>query len=140
VFGLNEYEQHLPPDADFAVVSSGGFHTVALKLDGSLAAWGWNACGQCNVPSGKGYVAVAAGGRHSIALKCDLSTTAENSETYRQHDEAAAIDVLAIARGIYYQLALFGEPTILLLLGLTATLLCGWHRPIIKAPARYRSR
>jgi hypothetical protein len=43
-----------------------------VKSDGTVAAWGWNAYGQCDVPIGlNGVKAVAAGTMHSLALKHD---------------------------------------------------------------------
>ena len=135
VFGLNEYAQHMPPDADFAVVTCGGFHTIALKLDGSLAAWGWNAFRQCEVPSGRDYVAVAAGGRHSMALKNDSPVATASVETYKQFDTFTSRDFLAVARGIYYRVAVLGEPVILLLLGFLAVLLYKGLPPMPKVLA-----
>jgi alpha-tubulin suppressor-like RCC1 family protein len=32
--------------ADWALVECGGYHTMGLKADGSLWAWGWNTYGQ----------------------------------------------------------------------------------------------
>ena len=49
---------------------------MALRANGSVAAWGDNSADQCTVPDGKDYVAVAAGARHSLALKVDGSVVA----------------------------------------------------------------
>ena len=49
-------------------LAAGGFHTVALKQDGTVVAWGSD--GQTTVPAGlSGVVAIAAGGSHTVALK-----------------------------------------------------------------------
>jgi hypothetical protein len=51
-------------------ISAGGAHTVALKSDGTMVAWGSNSDGQRNVPMVLSDVmAIAAGGWHTVALK-----------------------------------------------------------------------
>lgn len=50
-------------------VACGSEHTLVLKSDGSLGAWGSNNYGASNVPWGYDYVAIAAGHLLSIALK-----------------------------------------------------------------------
>ena len=43
-------------------VAGGGYHSLGLKSDGTIVAWGWNADGQCDVPEpNEGFVEVAAG-------------------------------------------------------------------------------
>ena len=67
-------------------VAAGSFHSLGLKADGSLWAWGYNLFGQLGLgpvysqfPSptqvGNDYnwVAVAAGSSHSLGLKADGS-------------------------------------------------------------------
>ncbi|MFM2165593.1 MAG: Cellulosome-anchoring protein precursor, partial [Planctomycetota bacterium] len=61
-------------DGNIVKVAAGYAHTVALKADGTIACWGYNDYGQCNVPAGLGSVqSVAAGGEHTLALKADGS-------------------------------------------------------------------
>ena len=50
------------PTADFVAVAAGGDHSLGLKSDGAIVAWGANDSGQCNVPApNTDFVAVAAG-------------------------------------------------------------------------------
>jgi len=45
-------------------------HSLGLKADGSLVAWGRNDWGQCNVPSpNEGFALIATGTSHSLGLK-----------------------------------------------------------------------
>jgi hypothetical protein len=51
-------------------VAGGEYHSLGLKADGSIVAWGYNVDGQCNVPGpNTGFVAVAGGYLHSLGLK-----------------------------------------------------------------------
>src|SRR5262245_64492782 len=55
----------------FVQVAAGAHHTVALRSDGNVVAWGNNNSGQCNVPAlppGLSYVEVAAAGNNSLAV------------------------------------------------------------------------
>jgi alpha-tubulin suppressor-like RCC1 family protein len=52
----------------------GGYHSLGLKTDGSIVAWGENEMGQCDVPEpNSDFIAVAAGGERSLGLKADGS-------------------------------------------------------------------
>ena len=53
-------------------IAAGQFHTVTLKQDGTVVAWGYNQYGQTRVPAGlSGVVAIAAGWSHTVALRLD---------------------------------------------------------------------
>jgi hypothetical protein len=75
VWGTGNGSPNLTPPAGLGhvtAVAAGSGHIVALKVDGSVTAWGLNQRGQTNVPAGlSGVVAVAAGWFHSLALKKD---------------------------------------------------------------------
>jgi alpha-tubulin suppressor-like RCC1 family protein len=70
-------------DMDWRVIAAGSLHSVAIKTDGSLWAWGFNGYG--NVGNGtfeivrtptrigtdSDWVSVSCGNRHTIARKAD---------------------------------------------------------------------
>jgi hypothetical protein len=55
-------------------ITGGALHSLALKMDGSLAGWGDDTYGQCDVGPGQlGYCAVGAGDYHSLTIRGDGS-------------------------------------------------------------------
>lgn len=79
-------------------VAAGWFHSLALRADGSVVAWGRNDLGQLGlgtasstptltptlIPGLANVVALAAGEAHSLALKADGTVWAWGSATYGQ--------------------------------------------------------
>jgi hypothetical protein len=94
-------------------IAAGDFHSLALKEDGSVVAWGCGAnFGQCAVPAAaaSGVTAIAAGYAHSLALKQDGSVVAwgcDGADAGQCTVPAAATSgVVAIAAGTWHSLAL----------------------------------
>jgi hypothetical protein len=81
-------------DDGYGAISTGGSHSLALKSDGSLWAWGYNLYGQVGdgtntdrqtpVKIMDDIMAVSAGGWHSLAIKSDGSLWAWGSNLYGQ--------------------------------------------------------
>jgi alpha-tubulin suppressor-like RCC1 family protein len=75
-----EYGQAIVPaglSGMTAALAAGVYHTVALKNDGTVAAWGSNTSGQTTVPGSlSGVTAIAAGAFHTLALKSNGSVVA----------------------------------------------------------------
>ena len=92
----------------FTAISAGGNHSLGLKQDGSVVAWGDNRFGDCDVPSpNTGFVAIAAGYMHSLGLKQDGSVVAWGSNRYRQcHVPSPNTGFKAIAAGGDHSLGL----------------------------------
>jgi alpha-tubulin suppressor-like RCC1 family protein len=97
--GRYDLERHYQPaqvgtNADWAGAACGAFHTIALKTDRTLWAWGWGAYGQLgngtygriNQPVRIGpemdWIRVAAGAGHTTALKTDGSLWAWGGNFY----------------------------------------------------------
>ena len=104
----------LPAGLSYVQASSGNFHTVALRSDGSVVAWGKNDYGQCAVPplpSGLTYVEVDAGGHmvdidgHSIARRSDGSVVGWGSSSGAP-PAPSGLSYVAISAGESHNLAL----------------------------------
>jgi alpha-tubulin suppressor-like RCC1 family protein len=103
-----------------------GFHSLALQIDSSLWAWGYNISGQVGdgtttnrlrpVPVMNGVAAVASGDGHTLALATDGSLWAwgyngfgqlgDGTTTDRSSPVAVMSGVAAVAGGGYHTLAL----------------------------------
>ena len=69
-------------------LAGGGSHSVALLADGSVAAWGNNWNGQCNVSSGiSNIVVITAGSAHTLVLQRETPSPAQPaSPVWRAND------------------------------------------------------
>jgi hypothetical protein len=92
-------------------IACGQSHCLALKSDGTLAAWGSSPHGETNVPAGlTSVIAVAAGGNHNAVLKTDGSIVTWGANNWGQLDvPSRATNVFAIACGPFRSLAVVGE-------------------------------
>ena len=95
-------------------ISAGGSHSLVLKIDETVVAWGWNSSGQATVPAGlNGVVAIAAGGAHSLALRRDGTVVAWGSNGSGQATVPVGLNgVVAIAAGERHSLALRRDGTV----------------------------
>ncbi len=118
-------------------IAAGGGHSIALKDDGTVWAWGWNGFGQLGngtrtnsnttpleISELTDIVAVAAGSYHSIALKAGGTVWAWGSNKYGQLGDgtitdsttpvqvSGITDVTAIEAGGEHSLALKSDGTV----------------------------
>jgi alpha-tubulin suppressor-like RCC1 family protein len=133
--------------SDMVAIAAGGFHSLALKSDGTVWAWGRNASGQLGdntldwrgtpvqvrAVNGVGIsdvVAIAAGSDHSLALKADGSVWAWGRNSMGQLGNGTDQDsrtpvpvsgpgntsslpsIVAIAAGSFHNLALKADGTV----------------------------
>ncbi|MGI6588466.1 MAG: cadherin-like beta sandwich domain-containing protein [Peptococcia bacterium] len=102
-------------------VSAGGEHSLALKVNGEVVAWGDNTFGQCDIPDGLSDVKmISAGKYHSLALKKDGTVVAWGAKNDSEHpdvdygqsivpDDLNGVEVIAVAAGYYHSLALTAD-------------------------------
>ncbi len=95
-------------------LSGGGLHSLALRSDGTVVAWGHDESGQANVPVGLGdVVAVAAGGNYSLALRRDGTVAGwGNNDGGQTTIPAGLSNVVVIATGALHSLALRRDGTV----------------------------
>jgi alpha-tubulin suppressor-like RCC1 family protein len=60
----------------FIKIAAGYWHSLGLKSDGTIIAWGMNDYGQCTIPAGLAGHAIAAGRYHALAVDSDGSVVA----------------------------------------------------------------
>ncbi|MBB1510611.1 hypothetical protein [Tessaracoccus sp. MC1756] len=97
------------------MVAAGHSHSLSLRNDGTVAAFGMNDEGQCDVPgTAHGAVAVACGGFHSLALTSGGGVVAWGANLYRQAEPPPGLKgVTAIAGGHRHSLALLSDGTVI---------------------------
>jgi hypothetical protein len=97
----------------YVPIAAGPAHSLVIREDGTVAAWGGVYTSETAVPSGLTNVVQVAGGlMHSLALKADGTVVAWGSGSpTRVHYQAT--DVVQIAAGSYHSLALKRDGTVL---------------------------
>jgi alpha-tubulin suppressor-like RCC1 family protein len=95
-------------------IAAGDSHSLALKTNGTVVAWGADSAGQCDVPVNlDNVVAIAAGDSHSLALKNDGTVVAWGGNDDLQSVVPANLEhVIAIAASKNHSLALKEDATI----------------------------
>jgi alpha-tubulin suppressor-like RCC1 family protein len=124
---------------DIVAIAAGGGHSLALKADGTVLAWGNNGSGQLGdggakafqptpvaVSGATGIVAISAGGNHSLALKSDgtilawggdgdgqLGDNSSSTDKSTPVPVANASGIVAINAGSYHSFAVKADGTLL---------------------------
>ena len=118
-WGYNSLDQATVPAglSNVVAVAGGQYHSLALRADGTVAAWGkyWNGTYiPMPVPAGLSNVAVIAAGKfHCLALRANGTVAAWPSSIYGQTTVPAGLsNVVAVAGGEYHSLALRADGTV----------------------------
>lgn len=108
----------VPTGMQAIAVAGGPYHNLALKVDGTVAAWGCTGTlfGHCNVPAGlSGVKAIGAGTGHSLAVKADGTVVAWGCSSfgYGQCTPPVGLTgVISVAGGYVHSLALKSDGTV----------------------------
>src|SRR5262249_26433651 len=96
--------------SDVMAIAAGKYHSLALKSDGTVVAWGDNSQNQCAVPPDlSGVVALAGGGAASLGLQADGTVVAWGSTVNGQCNVPASLsNSVAISAGENHTVVLVG--------------------------------
>ena len=127
-------------ETNLVAISAGAFHTLGLRENGTVIAWGDNTGGQTNVPAGlSNVVAVAGGDLHSLALLDNGTVRAWGQNASGQTNVPGGLtNVTAIAAGGVQSLALRRDGTLVAWGGTfvpagvsnVATISAGWNHAL----------
>ncbi|MBL8853278.1 MAG: hypothetical protein JNK57_04815 [Planctomycetaceae bacterium] len=89
-------------------------HTLGIRPDGTVAAWGYDYHGQVSgANSVSGATAVAAGGSHSLALRADGTIVAWGDDSEGQVSGPGSVNnAIAISAGSSFSMALLSDGTV----------------------------
>ena len=94
-------------------VAAGGWHSLGLRFNGSVIAWGGDTHGECSIPADLAdVVAIAAGMYHSLALKANGQVVGWGDDSYGQATPPGLSNIIAIAAGTWHSIALKSDGTV----------------------------
>ena len=106
----NSGQKNIPVGLNNVVqISAGGYHSLALKENGTVVAWGDNYYGQTSIQVGLNSVLqISAGGNHSLALKADGTAVAWGFNYVGKTTIPTGLNnIIQIAAGFYHSFAIF---------------------------------
>src|ERR1051325_10157887 len=109
-WGDNSWRQSTSFDpiyTNVVAVAAGAYHTLALRGDGSVLAWGDDYAAPCDVPpSLTNALAIAGGGYHSLAATLAGKAVAWGDNTSGQSTVPVNLNkVIGVAAGAWHSLA-----------------------------------
>ncbi|HXJ58166.1 MAG TPA: hypothetical protein VNU68_16035, partial [Verrucomicrobiae bacterium] len=105
----------VPPDlSNVVALAAGEYHSMALRSDGTVRAWGQDINGDLTNTSGLNAIAaIATSGYHSLALRSNGTVVAWGRNWTGETDVPEGLsNVVAIAAGLRHSMALRGDGTV----------------------------
>ena len=94
-------------------IAAGAYHSVAIKADGTVFAWGDGELERTNVPAGLSNVTAVVAWDHTLALKSDGNVIAWGNNAYgRTNVPSGLSNVVAIGVGQFHSLAASSDGTL----------------------------
>jgi len=97
---------------DIIAISTSGDHMVGLRKDGTVAAFGNNNNGQCEIDDWTDIIEVSAGGSHTVGLRKDGTVVAVGHNNSGQLDVEDWADITAISAGGFHTVGLKKDGTV----------------------------
>ena len=93
-------------------ISTGYYHTVGLKADGTVVAVGYKRDGRCDVAGWKNIVAISAGFEHTVGLKANGTVLAVGVNDDGKCDVTEWKNIVAISAGSEHTVGLKADGTV----------------------------
>lgn len=94
-------------------ISNGFAHTVVLKTDGTVVAFGNNHDGQHDTQDWRNIIAIAAGNSHTVGLRTNGTVVAVGSNKNGQCNVSSWTDIVAISAGDFYTVGVKSDGTLI---------------------------
>jgi uncharacterized repeat protein (TIGR02543 family) len=94
------------------MVAGGGWHTLGLKLDGTMVSVGYNSYGQCDVGDWTDIIQVCGGGEHTVGVKSNGTVVAVGYNGYGQCDVGDWTDIIQVVAGRQHTVGLKSDGTV----------------------------
>ena len=111
--GNNDFEQceviGLP---NVVAIAAGGYHTVLLRSDKTVAATGDWSYGQCDVAGWINVLQVSAGALHTLGVRANRGVRAVGDNTYLQCAVTGWTNIQAVAAGYWHSVGLHIDGTV----------------------------
>lgn len=98
--------------AEHKTLAAGDYHTVGVRLDGTVVSTGYNRYGQCDVEDWTDIVSIATYGDYTVGLRSDGTVVSVGEDRYGDCDVEDWTDIVDISAGYLYTVGLKSDGTV----------------------------